>query len=717
MIGQAGAHQSTPPGAMPGGLPSLADLQTEADALKAAEAKRQFEEEFAATVKAADLFADGKQLRREWGRMISSLPQRLAEALATDPGAGETQVHYLLSDTAHSWLSEMGQIASQACQRVPALGERAGAGVRPRGLLTVSQWADRYRELQTGSNLPGRWNTDRTPYLREIMDSLSEHSPVSEVCFLKSVQVGATECLFNWIGYIMHHLRNKDMMVVLPSLELRDRSFNSRLGRMFDETPVLKGLVSDASRNKANRDDLLEYGIGARMIKSGANSSKSLRSDPIAYVICDEVDEFPAEIPGSGDPMTLIEGRQTTFSRAKTFLVSTPKVAGESRIEAAYLRSDRRRYLVPCPHCGEYQPLEWANLKYTTSQLHETGIKEHERITQVRQVWYECAHCHERIDEQAKTEMLARGYWKAQRPGITSRRGYHINALYAPVGLGRGWKWLAEKWLEVQNDTAELQAFVNERLGETWKEQGDSLEPARLISRLEDYPEKIPSKVRTVGIDVQKDRIEATVVDWGQGEEAWVRDHIIIPGETAQAEVWGDLKIILDELSPQCVAIDAGYNKGHVLEFCGQSRWIWPIKGMAGPYKSLVDSEKARTQRLRKRKASRPLEIIGVDSAKALIYARCKINQPGPGYIHFPRTPAFDDEYFAQLGAEVLVTKVRHHRAYSEWVPIRPRNEALDCLVYALAALRLSNTDLSAEPAGEKVKAKARPAFVPKPFI
>jgi len=696
-------------------MATLADLQTEREGLRAVAAKAEFEAAESATLTQADVLAAGLAARLV---ILDALDALVDDMLAAIEGEhNETRVHYRQTDTAHDWLVAIGQRVQAVAGACPDFGARFRAGVSPRGLLTVSQWSDRHRHIATGTNLPGPWNTSLTPYLREVMDSLSEHSPTGRVVFMKSVQVGATEVLNNWLGYIMHHLRNKDCLVVVPTKEYRNQKFNPRFNRALGESECLKELITTASRNKKNTEDVIEYGIGAKIVKAGANVSTDLRSDPFPYVACDEIDEFPAEIPGSGDPMTLIEGRQTTFSRAKTFLVSTPKVAGESRIEAAYLRSDRRRYLVPCPHCGEYQPLEWANLKYTTSQLHETGIKEHERITQVRQVWYECAHCHERIDEQAKTEMLARGYWKAQRPGITSRRGYHINALYAPVGLGRGWKWLAEKWIEVQNDTAELQAFVNERLGETWKEQGDSLEPARLISRLEDYPEKIPSKVRTVGIDVQKDRIEATVVDWGQGEEAWVRDHIIIPGETAQAEVWGDLKIILDELSPQCVAIDAGYNKGHVLEFCGQSRWIWPIKGMAGPYKSLVDSEKARTQRLRKRKASRPLEIIGVDSAKALIYARCKINQPGPGYIHFPRTPAFDDEYFAQLGAEVLVTKVRHHRAYSEWVPIRPRNEALDCLVYALAALRLSNTDLSAEPAGEKVKAKARPAFVPKPFI
>jgi phage terminase large subunit GpA-like protein len=50
-------------------------------------------------------------------------------------------------------------------------------GLKPDPLLTVSEWADRYRVLsQRASSEPGRWRTERTPYLREIMDRLSPSS-------------------------------------------------------------------------------------------------------------------------------------------------------------------------------------------------------------------------------------------------------------------------------------------------------------------------------------------------------------------------------------------------------------------------------------------------------------------------------------------------------------------------------------------------------------
>jgi Phage major capsid protein E/Phage terminase large subunit (GpA) len=64
-------------------------------------------------------------------------------------------------------------------------------GLKPDPLLTVSEWADRYRVLsQRASSEPGRWRTERTPYLREIMDCLSPSSPVQRVALMKGAQIG-----------------------------------------------------------------------------------------------------------------------------------------------------------------------------------------------------------------------------------------------------------------------------------------------------------------------------------------------------------------------------------------------------------------------------------------------------------------------------------------------------------------------------------------------
>jgi phage terminase large subunit GpA-like protein len=250
-------------------------------------------------------------------------------------------------------------------------------------------------------------------------------------------------------------------------------------------------------------------------------------------------------------------------------------------------------------------------------------------------------------------------------------------------------------------------------------EQGDSIEPNSLISRLEVYPDTLPTLLATAGVDVQKDRLEATLVDWDASEQAWVRDHHILPGDTTQPAVWDDLAELLRDNRIQLACIDAGYNTANVMSFCEPRPWCVPTKGIPGPYRPLVEDEKKRKQRLlTRRKRGQPIEPIGVDPGKALLYARLKLAKPGPGYVHFPQLPAFDDEYFAQLAAEKLVTKVRGTRPFTEWVQTRPRNEALDCLLLNLAAFRLAALLVArgyAAPGAPKASAAAPAATAATP--
>jgi phage terminase large subunit GpA-like protein len=94
-----------------------------------------------------------------------------------------------------------------------------------------------------------------------------------------------------------------------------------------------------------------------------------------------------------------------------------------------------------------------------------------------------------------------------------------------------------------------------------------------------------------------------------------------------------------------------------------------------------------------------------VDEAKLLLYRRiAKVMLPGPGYVHVPKGRA--EEWFLQLTAERLITRPGGVR---EWVKARQRNEALDCRVYAYAALKLLAPDLAADYAGQASPVPYRP--------
>lgn len=670
---------------------TLADHKLDRERIQAQRAEASARKAEAQVVRRSGVLRAGLAVRREVVRTLDLLLERWL--LDVSGIADETAAHHAMSLAAHEVLTQLGADALQASHAQPDLGKSFASGATPRRLLTVSQWAQEVRQLKSGTNSPGPWNNALTPYLVEIMDALSEHSSVRQVTFIKSSGVGGTEAMYNWLGYVMHHLQNKDLLVVVPSLELRDRSLNPRIAKMLDETPELAKLVPTGKRDRANRAELMEYGARSRVIKAGANSPDSLRSDHLPYVICDEVDAFPWDVGSEGDPMTLIENRQRTFSRAKTYCVSTPTKEGASRIALLYSRSDQRQYHVPCPHCGEAQPLEFGGDK-TPHGLKWRTHQEPGELLHVVAVWYVCQHCGAEIEEKHKPDMLAAGRWVAKHPGRKLHRGYYLNALYAPVGLGLGWIKIAEKWLECQGDSAELKAFVNTYLGEVWSEVGDSLDTAPLLARLEPYDHTARhGNLRTAGVDVQKDRLECTIVDWGVREEAWAVTHLIIQGDTSDVEndCWRELAEELHAFAVDIAVVDAGYNTSAVKTFCARHRWCVAGKGIHGAGRPLVEDEKKRKQRLRaQRKKAQPVEPLGVDQGKALIYARLKLDRHGPGFIHFPNTPDFDDEYFAQLAAEKLVTKVRGTRPFSEWVQTRPRNEALDCFNYNVAAMRLA---------------------------
>lgn len=553
--------------------------------------------------------------------------------------------------------------------------------VRPRPLTTVSQWADRYRILSSkGSGEPGRWSTDRTPYLREIMDVLSVTSSVQRVVLMFGAQIGKTEVGLNWIGYVMDHAPGP-MLAVVPTLEVRKRWVRQRLDPMLNETPVLRRIVDARSKRDAgNSEDMKDF-PGGMLVLGGANSPASLASMPIRYVLCDEVDRFPWEVGQEGDPLGLVDERTKTFPRRKVLLVSTPTVKGLSRIEQEYLSSDMREYHVPCPHCGEYQVLRWR---------HEDGSYGLVHSESTGQVWYACRHCGADIHEHHKPAMLAAGRWIARHPDRRVR-GYHLNGLYSPIGLGFSWAELWREWQRVHGDTANLKRFVNTTLGEVWEEQGEQVDGLSLIARVEDYPEMLPVAYVTAGVDVQKDRIEVSVYGWGGGEESWALDHVIVDGDTAAPDVWDELHEVLVGAEVQLAAIDSGYNASQVYAFVEQRRWCVAIKGVSGMSRPLIEDERKRRQRLRhRRRRGVSVEPVGVDGGKAIIYSRLRQVTPGPGYMHFSRSPAFDDEFFAQLTAEKLVTKAKNGRPFQEWVATRPRNEALDCAVYALVALRLA---------------------------
>src|SRR5260370_15260092 len=382
----------------------------------------------------------------------------------------------------------------------------AAEGARPDPLLTVSEWADSYRTLsQRASAEPGPWRTDRTPYLREIMDCLSPSSAVETVVLMKGAQIGGTECGNNWIGYVVHQAPGP-MLSVQPTVEMAKRNSKQRIDPLIEESQVLRELVSDPRSRDSGNTVLSKEFRGGILVMTGANSAVGLRSMAARYLFLDEIDGYPGDVDGEGDPITLALARTRTFSRRKVFLVSTPKIAGISRIERAYEESDQRKYWVPCHHCGEFQVLLVPQLRWPKGKP-EAAI-------------YLCEHCEMPIENHRKTAMLENGEWRQENAGDGKTAGFHLSSLYSPVGWF-SWAQAARMFEEAQKSRELLQVFVNTVLGETWVDRGEAPDWEKLKERCETYrlgTVPMGAMFLTAGIDAQRDRFEIAVWGWGRGK-------------------------------------------------------------------------------------------------------------------------------------------------------------------------------------------------------
>ncbi|GHT97980.1 hypothetical protein FACS1894126_2980 [Alphaproteobacteria bacterium] len=279
------------------------------------------------------------------------------------------------------------------------------AGLRPDSILLVSDWADENRILsQVASSEPGKFRTERTPYLKEIMDALSPSSPIEKVVFMKGSQIGGTEAGNNWIGYVIDQAPGP-MLVVQPTVEMGKRWSKGRLAPLLEDSPCLRDKVKDPrSRDSGNTVQSKEF-AGGIVVVTGANSAVGLRSMPVRYLFLDEVDAYPPDADSEGDPLTLAIQRTSTFARKKIFIVSTPTIQGLSRIEREFKETDQRYYFVPCPYCDFFQVLKWENIKYDSS--HSKAV-------------YVCECCKGNIENHHKTGMLRRG----QRD-VASKKSLH----------------------------------------------------------------------------------------------------------------------------------------------------------------------------------------------------------------------------------------------------------------------------------------------------
>jgi phage terminase large subunit GpA-like protein len=584
-----------------------------------------------------------------------------------------------------------------------AIGFMIQKGLAPNPEISVSEWADknRYLSVKGGAAFSQKWKTSKVPYTKFIMDALTPGSPWTEVRWMKATQVAGTEVGNNFVGCVIEHYP-ANIMYVMPTVDTLKKNSKLRLDTLFEDTPSLRELVKEKrSRDSGNTLLMKEYPNGA-MVLTGGNSAAGMRSIPARYLFLDEIDAFPDDVDGEGDPISLLRKRMNAQGdRKKVFMVSSPTVKGKSRIERELRRGQLHNYFVPCLFCGEYQILIWDNLSY---EIGEQG--------EALDVGYKCSVCEGKHYEYHKTEMLERGEWRLVNSGPDKKAlSVHTSSLYSPVGFF-SWEECVNDYLASYKDQSTYKTHINTIRGEVWEENLEMPDWEKLPAKEEDY-EKCTAPVKGIligAVDRQGDRFEIHIWLWTKNREKYVVDYRVVPADMKDLKSYDHLNRLLDEefivagraQKIKVLSVDTG---GHDVSVCydwyqiNRSSRILLVKGSSHKMQTVLEPPKpTQVNKAGKRIYSGvKVWMVGTNVIKSEIYSALKIpKSQGPeypyGYIHFPRN--MGDEYYQQLTSEALKrTRTKSGVYRYDWEKVRNRNEALDTTVYAWAGAAFLQLD------------------------
>lgn len=583
--------------------------------------------------------------------------------------------------------------------------KEALAYLKPPENITVSQWADKYRILDSKTSaMPGPWRTEHTPYLKGIMDEFNNYE-TEEIDYIKPTQVGGTECLQNMIGYIIQQ-DPAPTMIVYPTDKLAESISENRLQPMINAAPTLK------SRYIENESLKLELQFeGMYLTLAGSNSPSSLASKAIRFLFLDEVDKYPGASKKEADPISLAKERTKTFHNRKIFITSTPTLKTGHIWKAKEDADIEKHYFVPCPHCGEYIELKWKQIDFPK----EEGMSYADRA---EFAVYICQECGCIITDQDKPNMLRYGEWRIvkQNTKFVRKVAFWMNTLYSPFVR---FSEIAKEFLDSKDDPEKLQNFVNSWLAEPWEDTKLKTNADLVLERQTDYEEFVVpewAKLLTGGVDVQETCLYWSIRAWGN----FFTSQNIAHGQAfsfQEVERIMNLEYQMPDGIPLVVAlalIDSGNDADTVYDFCANnSEWALPSKGSSNSM--LSHYRLSKVNKSDSRAYGMNLVLVDTEKYKDIIAGRMqKKNGSGSWMVY----QGCDREYAEQVTAEHKVNvKMGNGKIKQKWQlkTSHADNHYLDCEVYAFAAADILGVrTLHLDEVQEKEESKKQTQYTPE---
>ena len=414
-----------------------------------------------------------------------------------------------------------------------------------------------------------------------------------------------------------------------------------------------------------------QAGASFLYIRGTFGGGASLLSFPADLLVLDEFDRM------ASSSVAMAEKRLRASIVNRRLFLSTPTLPGKG-IHGMYLQSDMQRWEVPCLSCGGWFEMDFYRDVHGNGQPYDDW-QIWERETLAHADWtVRCAACHAPVDR------CAEGRWVAQRPDVTTTRGYLVPSLAFPnVKLHE----LAAH--AVSDDPSQVEEFYRSDLGIPYERNGATITEAMLIGLSASLADgQLPSAnwtQVTMGVDVGA-RFHYRISASGPEKARYVL-------AMGAARSWEDLTDLMRQYRVRRCVIDA------MPELHGCRNWAMLHRGkvLRAFYPNGMKADLFREKDAELGQDGRALagtETISINRTMAMDLVFAIIS--GGTEERWPRSIATNAEVKAHLRAPIRVTATdAYGQPTAVWNHTAP-DHLYHATVYDMLALRsLPKTNLS----------------------
>ncbi|MDR6954134.1 phage terminase large subunit GpA-like protein [Ancylobacter sp. 3268] len=574
-----------------------------------------------------------------------------------------------------------------------------------------------------------------------IAPALAAHSRLHRrIVVVVGAQMGKTETMLDIAGTRLA-TSPVPILWVAPSEGFIRKRLSPRMDDLLENTSLASLMAPSRMQMKTAR---IVSGVSLRMAHGG--SSGELKSDSIGLALTDEADEMMATLKGLGNPVAAVDARGYTYADFVHVITSTPsegvaeverdeesgldfwscpedeeelQAQVQSTIWRLWLSGTRYHWAWPCPHCAEYFIPRFECLKWEKPKGKDGKERPSTPVLAGKTAYLQCPQgCADPILESHKEEMNRRGVYVAPGQRVTSDGivhglppeswtiSYWASGLCSPfVSFGQR----AAEYVEAvrSGNPGDVQTAKNAGFGELYAPGGGDVPEWKEVQNcaIDSYKMGVVpagSRVLTMTVDVQKDRLVFTVRAWGAFGTSWLVDAAELMGAPEDEDVWAQLADIITDpkaysgMPLKLVLVDSGFRPG--------KPYIVPehrVYAFARRFPNLVRATKGSSRPMRKpisvskidikingKEIKKGIDLVFLDPDYLKSWVQQKVrwlhNTPGSWYLPKDIT----EDYCRQIVAEARTVAPN---GKVKWARRSRENHFLDCEAMQGAALVMLN--------------------------